>query len=467
MASNPGIAEELRVLQRRWEGLTDAPVPPRSTMDVIEYGLGDQQRAEVYVNRLLCYLLDPDQPHQMQTEFLAAFLDGLPTACEFEEDTYDLSDVRVREQVPIWNHRAGNRDDDETPGYVDVLLDVPNEWFLLVELKFSAPETGTAFYCAAEQIGDELVSDYESGQYYLFVHQGDRPEATGECFANLSWRRFVQDVLTPFRNEHAPRFPQRTVMQLHDLNRDLQHIAGMTDQSTTDQEKIALYLEHVDAITDVTATFDEQWSEYASQWGSDMAASLTHPRVTPLTEDSEEYASVTVDRDDGEEQWILSHGSGDWQHVYKAGWICREDTGETLLQRASDSNDLRIGFYHRMGDGGNRDTAVRDRKLRFNFRCMGSNPTEFRNIYNDHFDENVDVIEESLTGAKTELTGQKRTMIRGTYPIVVDDHDDIFAAYTAALNDAFLELVVENPRLVRTLTDIFEATVQDFSGDSV
>ncbi|TKX82987.1 hypothetical protein EXE43_26580, partial [Halorubrum sp. SS5] len=77
------------------------------------------------------YLLDPTEPHGMGTDFLAAFLQELPDTAEFDEDTLDLSDVRVTEQVPI----KDESDPDASIGYADLVLDIPNEWFLLVELK--------------------------------------------------------------------------------------------------------------------------------------------------------------------------------------------------------------------------------------------------------------------------------------------------------------------------------------------
>lgn len=258
MAHPLDIGAELHRLHRRWDEITDRPAAPRSTMDVIEYGLGTQQRAEVYLNRLLCYLLDPAQPHQLGTDFLDAFLTRLPPTANFDEDTYDLTDVRVSQQVPIWATREDDRSDDATPGYLDLFLDVPNEWFLSVELKFAAPEEGTEFYCTAEQIGDHPVEDYGSGQYYLYLHQEDRPEVSGECFVNWTWREFVEEVIDPFLAANTPQYPQRTIVQLHDLRDDIRQIAGMADQSKSDQEKVELYLEHAEAITDVTETFDSE-----------------------------------------------------------------------------------------------------------------------------------------------------------------------------------------------------------------
>ena len=63
MAIDSDLEEELQVLERRWEQLNSLPESPRSLMSVIEYSLGSQRKAEVYVNRLLRYFLDPDEPH--------------------------------------------------------------------------------------------------------------------------------------------------------------------------------------------------------------------------------------------------------------------------------------------------------------------------------------------------------------------------------------------------------------------
>lgn len=463
MGSNTDVAEELRIFQQRWEEITDIPEVPRSTMDVIEYGLGSQRRAEVYVNRLLCYLLDPDQPHQMGADFLEAFLNGLPSACDFEEDTYDLSDVRVSQQVPVWAAPNRTRDPNASPGYLDLLLDVPNEWFLLIELKFSATETGTEFYCTASQFDDRLVSEYESGRYYLYMHEADRPKASGDCFVNVTWQTFLSNVLDPFLAKQTPRYPQRTVTQLHDLRDDIQQITGMSNQSTSDREKVALYLEHVDAISDVTETFEDEWNDYSRRWGQEITESLEQDRVIPHADTDEEYTVVVVERESSDdERWICYDSGGDWQHVFKYGWRRREDEESLLVQRADDRNDLRIGFYHRMGANSNRDTAVRDRKLRFNFRCMGSNPTAFRDIYNKHFDERARTLEECLATTSAETTGEKRTLIRGTYPIKVDEHDSFFTAYTAALTEAFVELVVDNQELIRILGEIFEDSIAEY-----
>lgn len=458
------LAAELQRLQQRWDTTTERPESPRSTMDVIEYGLGDQQRAEVYLNRLLCYLLDPAQPHQLGTDFLTALLAGLPTAAAFNEDTYDLTDVRVNQQVPVWETGDDDRDDDATPGYLDLVLDVPHEWCLLVELKFSAPETGTEFYCNAAQIGEHSVADYGSGQYHVYLHQDDRPEATGECFVNWTWQAFVDDVLEPFLATHTPRYPQRTVAQLYDLRDDINRIAGMSDQSDIDHEKVELYLDHAEAITDVTETFDSEWAAYSTRWGEAMQGSLDHEQVI-VTDFDDGIPVVSIDRGSASpEQWYLNNSGGDWQHVFKHGWRRREHEPVVLTRRADDRNDVRIGFYHRMED--NRPLAVTENDLRFNFRCMGSNPSAFTEIYKDHFDAHRSEIETHLESTKATITDDKLTLITGTYPIDVDGHETFFDAYTAALNTAFTELVIDQPELIALFTDLFDESIAEYRDDS-
>ncbi|WP_158293448.1 MULTISPECIES: hypothetical protein [unclassified Halorubrum] len=45
---HPEWAGDLETLDRTWRSIISSRVEPRSTMDVIEYGLGEQRRAEVY-----------------------------------------------------------------------------------------------------------------------------------------------------------------------------------------------------------------------------------------------------------------------------------------------------------------------------------------------------------------------------------------------------------------------------------
>lgn len=59
-------------------------------------------------------------------------------------------------------------------------------------------------------------------------------------------------------------------------------------------------------------------------------------------------------------------------------------------------------------------------------------------------------------------TGNKLTLIRGTYPIKVDDSETFFDSYTTALNKAFVELVVDSPELVQLFSEMFGDSILEY-----
>ena len=126
MTETDDLRRELKTFTRRWEQLTAVPETPRLLMDVIEHSLGTQRKAEVYINRLFAYFLDPEQPHRMNAEFLRVFLNGLPDTCGFEEDIHDLSDVVVDDQVRLTEQVDGNT---VSSGFVDLVRSSPSSIF--------------------------------------------------------------------------------------------------------------------------------------------------------------------------------------------------------------------------------------------------------------------------------------------------------------------------------------------------
>ncbi|MFC4986836.1 PD-(D/E)XK nuclease family protein [Saliphagus infecundisoli] len=429
-------------------------------MNVIEYSLGQQRRAEVYVNRLLKYLLDPSEPHGMDDEFLRAFLTSLPSDSGFEEDVHDLSTVDVAEQVQITKGPAN----DTSTGYLDLAIQSPNEWLVLVELKFGAPDTQTEFYYnEATHIGGDPKTDYDSGIYYVFLHPQDKSTANESEFTNWTWKDFTEDVLQECLADNAPRYPQRTATQLHELQDDIKGITGMTDQQEHDQEKIDLYLTHYDAITDVSETFDERWEEFTDEWAERLGERLQQDGFGSYADFGEHLTAVelTANASSGQ-SWKFRTSSSDWGMIFKDGWWRHTDElADEIYGRPDDRNDVRIGFHHRLGR--NRDRAVRDEKLTFYFRNMGANDQAFIDAFNDKFYSRQSGIEQTLPAASS-VTGNKRNMIEATYDIETDAYDGFFEAYVAALEQAFVEHVVKNEQLVELLEGAYFDALDDVYG---
>jgi len=241
MSSEDDPREDLERLRRKWKGITDVPETPRSVMSVVEHSLGSQRKAEVYTNRLLRYLLDPDEPHGMEDGFLRAFLDALPDEADFDEDRYDLSNVDVDDQVRLQRDADG---ETVPAGDVDLVIESPNEWFLMVEIKFSAGENNlrgeglsqTETYYEASRVDGVPKDNYESGGYYVYLHPRDEPRANEDEFANWTWGELADDVLETLIVEKSPRYPQRTVAQLREFADDIQEITG-NDRTTGERTR--------------------------------------------------------------------------------------------------------------------------------------------------------------------------------------------------------------------------------------
>jgi len=471
--------ENLRSLSRKWEELTDVPETPRSVMNVIEHSLGSQRKAEVYTNRFLRYFLDPEEPHGMEAEFLKAFLDGLPEECGFDEDSYDLSNVEVDDQV--WLSRTTEEDGREekvSAGEVDLVIKSPNEWFVLIELKFSAGENNlrgeglsqTETYYDASHIDGSPEEEYESGQYYIYLHQHDEKSAEEDEFSNWTWKDLIDDVLEEFIAENSPRYPQRTVAQLREFVDDLQEISGMTERQENEREKVELYLENYEAIKDVTDTFDERWEEFAHNWANRLAETLRDDVDSVFTHDlpgrmaryleneniNTDYGAAVRLSNEDSDLWIFQAKNHKWGRLFKEGWWKRTENLDRIYARPNDKNDARIGFYHRLK--GNRENAIADRELIFYFRNMGANDQEFRDAFEEEFYEREESVADVLPKT-SKITGNKSNVIEAVYNIHVDTHDDFFEAYVAALKRAFEDHVVENERLVSLIDDAYEDAI--------
>lgn len=493
VASDFDLKDELWHLEQKWERITDVPETPRSVMNVVEYGLGSNKRAEEYINRLLRYFLDPEEPHGLQREFLKAFLEGLPDKCDFDEDIHDISDTNVDEQVFVQLAADENPDGDtDRTGRVDLVIETPGEWFLMVEIKFWAGENSvggeglsqTEFYYELSEREEPWKNEYESG-YHLYMYPSNESKAVEDEFENWTWESFLSDVFEEFIRVNSPRYPQRTVAQLREFSDDIQEITGMSDQEANEREQVELYLDHYEAIESVRDTFNARWERFTEEWGSMLGKAVEkagkadgnqwnanvvdyenlNEEVTAHldeVDDRNRWTFVETSYEDSSEEddpdlWVFRSTHPDWAHIFKYGWWKRADTLENRIDR--DSPDARVGFVHRMER--KQDLAIRDQTLGFNFRNMGANPQEFIDEFSERFDRHEEEIRR-LTPQPEAITGNKGNKIKATYDIPVGGHETFFEAYIAALTNGFREYAIGNEELVTEIDDLYDETIEAY-----
>ena len=476
------LSQTLQQIEQEWERITSAPTLPRSLMNVIEYGLGDKQRGEVYVTRLLRYLLDPAEPHGMEAQFLRAFLEGFDANSDFGEPHSDLSNVRVRDEVWIRMNNDSQSDptddaaDEENSGpsgRVDIVIDRPGEWFILVELKFSAEENNlagkglsqTEFYKAGTHVGETAKSAYANGAHYLYLRKKDADDAAADAFMNWTWEDVVTGVLQPFITRAGPTIPHRTLVQLSELRDDIEKFTDMATDEPNTEEKVELYLDNYTLLNDLQQSFEKRWSEFTDQWHTRFAGTLDEFAST-TDEVAEGILAVDLDTEDINDTWYLRAKHKDWQALYRDGWWKPEDKNtwkdsglDGLPSKAAGDNTIRILYVHRMHD--NRDTAIEDNTLIFTFRNAGANPEPFYTEFSDAVNEQEEEIRALLPDSANWI-GNKSNQFELRCDIPTPDPDDesapddFFEAYVVAVRIAFVELVVSNPELTAILTEIYD-----------
>lgn len=233
----------------------------------------------------------------------------------------------------------------------------------------------------------------------------------------------------------------------------------MTEHQQNQRERIELYLEHYEAITDVTEAFDERWGTFASEWTGRFSEALSEAGYGEPADVGEQSGGINIDRESGPELWIFRTRNDDWAHLIRDGWWRRTQDLSTIYARPSDREDARIGLYHRLG--ANRDLAVGENTLGFTFRNMGANDDEFIKIFNRNFRALEDDILKHLpeTAELASITDTRRDLITATYTIRPEEYDDFFTAYLAALREAFEEFVLENAELVRLIDEVYDESL--------
>lgn len=483
------LTEQLCDISKEFERITSSPQTPRSLMNVIEYGLGDKRRGEVYVTRLLRYLMDSSEPHGMGSEFLRAFLDGFRTKFAFEEAIHDLSSVRVRNEVWIRDRTGSSSgspidaagsswelEEEDSSGRVDLVVDKPGDWFLLIELKFSAEENNlagegysqTEFYRNATHIDETPKTDYKGSGYHLFVHKQGTDRARSAEFANWTWSEITEDMLGPFTNDIGPTLPHRTLVHLHELRDDIETFIDMSPDNSHANEKVELYLEHYPTLNDLHQEFEERWADFSDQWNTRVASALDD-QIESFHTVEDGIVAVETGRTDANGTWYLRAKHKDWQQFYRDGWFKpadREQWESSDLDRLHDKSQshdtFRIFYHHRMNT--HRDVAIEDGILIVTFRNARANPKPFHDIFSEAFDAREAEILNLLPEGK-ELLGQKSDQFEVRFDIPDPDPedesapDDFFEAYTETVSAAFRELVLENPELTGILTEIYNESI--------
>ncbi len=419
--------------------LPEADEPPSTTLQIIR---NNQQEQDW--QRLLFHYLSPDESHGLDYALLEHLLTGLSerSRLDIRFSRFDLADIQIEQEVMLSDGRRP-----------DAVIWTSEDWFICLELKVGASEgeDQTRDYVHADDFQSiNLKKENVPGdnQYYIYLApDGSSPDA--DKFVPVSWKWVGEEIRT-FLAESQGKYPARTIAQLENFAGTIQSELQMTDYQENQQEKVELYVEHYDEISEVQQVFDEQWEEFSKTWGTrlvealDTAVMVDNPDIL----DGKVMADITME-DGSEKKCVLSQDS-DWGAIRPINW--RTELDET-------EKEPRVYFLHRVGDR-YKSVAVGDRELKFWLQSPRYNsPDDFYENFSLKFESDEQIPD--LIPSQTTRTGNKGNVLKVTYDINVDSHSNFFEAYIAALSLAMDEHIVSNPELVNRINHIYQQTIEE------
>jgi len=419
--------------------LPETDEPPSTTLQIIR---GRQQEQDW--QRLLFHYLSPDESHGLDYALLEHLLSALSerSDLDFTFSQFDLADIQIEQEVTVSNGRIP-----------DAVIWASEDWFICWELKVGASEGDdqTRDYVDTEAFSSINLQKKEvpaDGHYYIYLApDGASPEA--DEFVPISWKWVGEEIQT-FLAESQGKYPARTITQLETFTGTIRSELQMTDYQENQQEKVELYVEHYDEISEVQQVFDEQWEQFRETWGTRLVEALDTAVIGDIPDINDENLMAEITMENGtERRWKLFQDT-DFAGLQHPSW-------RTGLDGTEESP--RIYFHHRLGDR-YKPVAVGDRKLKFWLRNENyKSPDSFYENYAQKFKSDDRI--PHLLPARTTRTGNKTNVLEATYDINVDSHSDFFEAYIAALSLAMDEHVISNPELVNRIDELYSETVEE------
>lgn len=242
-------------LKREYDALPDSTEPPPTTLQI----LGRSKKERDWQD-LLTHFLSAEEAHGLNTAVLEQVLSGLSSRpdIEFAYSRRDLEDIQVEAEVATTNGRP------------DLVIWSDGNWFICIELKISSSETAdqTQRYVdldAFDGINLAKESIPAENHYYVYLAPANASEPTSDEFISLSWQWLVGE-LQSFLSASYGEYPARTTAQLTDFIDTIRSELTMTEHQANQREKVALALEHYEAITDVLDELEKYIENLQRTW---------------------------------------------------------------------------------------------------------------------------------------------------------------------------------------------------------
>jgi hypothetical protein len=426
--------------------LPEATEPPSTTLHIIR---NNQQEQDW--QRLFFHYLSPKEPHGLGHTLLEHILSALSDRDDlgFTFSRFDLPEIQNEQEVLIPNGRQP-----------DAVTWASEDWFICWELKIDASEgeNQTQDYADADEFQsidlakDDVPAD---DHYYIYLAPDEADPPDSDAFVPVSWK-WIASELQSFLSESQGEYPARTTTQLETFIGTIRSELTMTDYQENQQEKVELYLDYYDEISDVQRAFEEQWEEFINTWGNKLAQTLDTATISDDPDVPDKYVSIELTMGNDESRlWTLRQGHANWGWMFPRQWWTKLDENQPIFD--NESPMARVGFLHQPGR--NREDALRDHELMFYLRNAPTANDDFHEGFHTRFNNDSNVSDE--LPPKTTRPELEQNVLKSSYEINSNDRDDFFESYIAALARAIDEHIVSNPELVNEIDKIYQQTIEE------
>ena len=404
MATSKELNDRMRDLRTSLRAIPDIPESPKSTFRIL-----GSTRSEQDWNTFLAYFLDPSQPHGFGVDLLKSFLNVVQreTATDLEYFHQEIEKVSVATEL---TSPMDNR--------LDILIRVPEKWFVWIESKVDAPEgkCQTERYVNDTHVGNEEKGEYpKTGQHYVFLSKRYSADATSNEFEDLSWQQVVDAFRERLKRSHG-RYPERSVAQLEDFLSTITTVVSTEedDYIMTQKEKVRLLSKYREDIDELLEAADSLRQRALEEWPTLFRSQL----------DEELWTG----------EWQMCDNPGKYGRLFRHGWwLDNENLAPTTDNEATwGETGFRLHFGHNLR---HRRTFARG-ELTYYLICGTRVPLrdEFNQVYNsDRWQAELDPLLE-----EREITnkGNKAEIMTKTYDV---DQSGLPESYFTTLATAFEE----------------------------
>ena len=442
----PGsLTERISHLKGQLAILPEAEEPPPTTLQI----LGRSHQEQDW-QRLLFHFLTPEEAHGLEHALLEHLLQALSERDDlgYTFSRFDLGDIQVKQEVIT------------AEGRPDGVLWSSNAWFICWELKVTASEGDdqTRRYVddsSFQSIGLEKDDVPTDGHHYVYLAPDNAPPPNASEFVHVSWE-WVASELQSFLAKSRGEYPARTTAQLDDFIDTVRSELAMTEYQESQREKVKLYIDHYNEISEVKAAFEETWKHFEDNWGFRLAQSLDSAEIVESSEVPDEYLSLDIRMKNGnQKRWIFRQGKSDWAYIFLRNWWTKLDERRPIYDKSNP--DARVGFLHRLD--WHRDDALKDHTLTFYLRNAPSGHDDFYTNFAERFNSDDEI--PRMLPSVTNRPGVKSNVLEAKYDINTQLHDDFFEAYIDALARAVDDHIVSNPGLVEKIDSLYESTIRE------